>query len=255
MKKKICVVTGSRAEYGLLYPLMKKIQQVKEFGLQIIATGMHLSPEFGLTYKEIEEDGFEISEKVEILLSADTPTSVNKSIGLGLIGFTDSLKRLSPDFVVLLGDRFESFSAAIAAFIMRIPIIHLHGGELTQGLIDEGIRHSITKLSYLHFVSTEVYRKRVIQLGESPERVFNVGALGLDNIKNLKLLEKDELERVLNYRLDKKTILLTFHPVTLENNTSEKNFREILKALDQLKNYNIIFTYYYCKNALGRKKQ
>ena len=242
MKKKICVVTGSRAEYGLLYPLMKKIQQVKEFGLQIIATGMHLSPEFGLTYKEIEEDGFEISEKVEILLSADTPTSVNKSIGLGLIGFTDSLKRLSPDFVVLLGDRFESFSAAIAAFIMRIPIIHLYGGELTQGLIDEGIRHSITKLSYLHFVSTEVYRKRVIQLGESPERVFNVGALGLDNIKNLKLLEKDELERVLNYRLDKKTILLTFHPVTLENNTSEKNFREILKALDQLKNYNIIFT-------------
>ena len=242
MKKKICVVTGSRAEYGLLYPLMKKIQQVKEFDLQIIATGMHLSPEFGLTYKEIEEDGFEISEKVEILLSADTPTSVNKSIGLGLIGFTDSLKRLSPDFVVLLGDRFESFSAAIAAFIMRIPIIHLYGGELTQGLIDEGIRHSITKLSYLHFVSTEVYRKRVIQLGESPERVFNVGALGLDNIKNLKLLEKDELERVLNYRLDKKTILLTFHPVTLENNTSEKNFREILKALDQLKNYNIIFT-------------
>lgn len=242
MKKKICVVTGSRAEYGLLYPLMKKIQQVKEFDLQIIVTGMHLSPEFGLTYKEIEEDGFEISEKVEILLSADTPTSVNKSIGLGLIGFTDSLKRLSPDFVVLLGDRFESFSAAIAAFIMRIPIIHLYGGELTQGLIDEGIRHSITKLSYLHFVSTEVYRKRVIQLGESPERVFNVGALGLDNIKNLKLLEKDELERVLNYRLDKKTILLTFHPVTLENNTSEKNFREILKALDQLKNYNIIFT-------------
>jgi len=242
MSKKICVVTGSRAEYGLLYPLIKKIQQVKEFDLQIIATGMHLSPEFGLTYKEIEEDGFEISEKVEILLSADTPTSVNKSIGLGLIGFTDSLKRLSPDFVVLLGDRFESFSAAIAAFIMRIPIIHLHGGELTQGLIDEGIRHSITKLSYLHFVSTEVYRKRVIQLGESPERVFNVGALGLDNIKNLKLLEKDELERVLNYRLDKKTILLTFHPVTLENNTSEKNFREILKALDQLKNYNIIFT-------------
>jgi len=242
MSKKICVVTGSRAEYGLLYPLIKKIQQVKEFDLQIIATGMHLSPEFGLTYKEIEEDGFEISEKVEILLSADTPTSVNKSIGLGLIGFTDSLKRLSPDFVVLLGDRFESFSAAIAAFIMRIPIIHLYGGELTQGLIDEGIRHSITKLSYLHFVSTEVYRKRVIQLGESPERVFNVGALGLDNIKNLKLLEKDELERVLNYRLDKKTILLTFHPVTLENNTSEKNFREILKALDQLKNYNIIFT-------------
>ena len=242
MKKKICVVTGSRAEYGLLYPLMKKIQQVEEFDLQIIATGMHLSPEFGLTYKEIEEDGFEISERVEILLSADTPTSVNKSIGLGLIGFTDSLKRLSPDFVILLGDRFESFSAAIAAFIMRIPIIHLYGGELTQGLIDEGIRHSITKLSYFHFVSTEVYRKRVIQLGESPERVFNVGALGLDNIKNLKLLEKDELERVLNYRLDKKTILLTFHPVTLENNTSEKNFREILKALDQLKNYNIIFT-------------
>lgn len=242
MKKKICVITGSRAEYGLLYPLIKKIQQSEEFDLQIIVTGMHLSPEFGLTYKEIEEDGFEISEKVEILLSADTPTSVNKSIGLGLIGITDSLKRLSPDFVVLLGDRFEIFSAAIAAFIMRIPIVHLHGGELTQGSVDEGIRHSITKLSYLHFVSTEVYRKRVIQLGESPERVFNVGALGLDNIKNLKLLEKDELERVLNYQLERKTILLTFHPVTLEDNTSEKNFREILKALDQLKDYNIIFT-------------
>jgi GDP/UDP-N,N'-diacetylbacillosamine 2-epimerase (hydrolysing) len=186
MKKRICVFTGTRAEYGLLKPLMDEIKNDSNLELQIVASCMHLSPEFGLTYKEIENDGFIINEKIEMLLSSDTPSGIVKSMGLGMIGYTDALNRLKPDITVVLGDRFEALAFAIASFINRIPIAHLYGGEATEGVIDEGIRHAITKLSYLHFTSNEEYRKRVIQLGEDPKRVFNVGALGIDNIKKTK---------------------------------------------------------------------
>jgi GDP/UDP-N,N'-diacetylbacillosamine 2-epimerase (hydrolysing) len=241
--KKLCIVTGTRAEYGLFYPLLKLIKDSKEFELQIIATGMHLSPEFGLTYREIEEDGFKIDEKIEMLLSSDSDIGISKSIGLGVIGFSDSLKRLNPDMVVLLGDRFETFSAAIASYVLKIPISHLYGGEITEGAIDEGLRHSITKMSMYHFTSIEKYRMRVIQLGEDPERVFNVGALGIDNIKNEKLLSKRELEDALGFKLDKKTILVTYHSETLsKNRTSEKGFLEIKKVIDELKDYKFIIT-------------
>lgn len=241
-KKKICIITGTRAEYGLFYPLLKKIQVDGQLELQICVSGMHLSPEFGLTYKVIENDGFEVNEKVEMLLSSDTEVGVTKSIGLGIIGFADTLNRLKPDLLILLGDRFETLAAAITALIARIPIAHLYGGELTEGVIDEAIRHSITKMSILHLVSTEEYKRRVIQLGEEPDRVFNVGALGIDNIKNLKLLKKDELERELNIKFGKRNVLVTFHPVTLEKNTAENQFGELLGALDQFKDLKIIFT-------------
>lgn len=240
--KKICVVTGTRAEYGLLRPLIKRINEDNQLELQIIATGMHLSPEFGSTYKEIENDGFNIDEKIEILLSSDTPVGISKSIGLGIIGFADVFERLKPDMIIILGDRYEVFAAASAAMVSRIPIAHLHGGETTEGAIDEAIRHSITKMSYLHFTSTEKYRQRVIQLGEDPERVFNVGAIGIESIKELKLLNKSELEKSISFKLDKKTALVTFHPVTLENNTSKKQFKELLNALDKFKDLKIIFT-------------
>lgn len=241
-KKKICIVTGTRAEYGLFYPLLKKIKADGQFGLQLCVTGMHLSPEFGLTYKEIEKDGFKINEKVEMLLSSDTEVGVTKSIGIGIIGFADALHRIKPDLVILLGDRFETMAAAIAAFTAKIPIAHLYGGELTEGAIDDAIRHSITKMSILHFVSTEIYGKRIVQLGEEPDRVFNVGALGIDNIKNLTLLTKQQLEKELNFKFGKRNVLVTFHPVTLENYTSESQFRELLSALDHFKDLKIIFT-------------
>ncbi len=240
--KKICIITGTRAEYGLLKPLIKRISEDNEIELQLIATGMHLSPEFGLTYKEIEDDRFNINEKVEILLSSDTSVGISKSIGLGMIGFSEAFERLRPDMIIALGDRYEIFAAASAATISRIPIAHLHGGETTEGAIDEVIRHSITKMSYLHFTSTEEYKQRVIQLGEEPERVFNVGAIGIESIKQLKLLSKNELEKSIKFNLDKKTALITFHPVTLENNTSEQQFQELLNALDNYKDLKIIFT-------------
>lgn len=241
-KRKICVFTGTRAEYGLLKPLMEKIKQDNELELQIVASGMHLSPEFGLTYKEIEKDGFKIDKKIEMLLSSDTDVGVAKSIGLGVIGFADTLEELRPDITVILGDRFEALAFAIASYTLRIPIGHLYGGEATFGSIDEGIRHSITKLSYLHFTSTQEYRKRVIQLGESPDRVFNVGALGIDNIKSMKLLEKSEVEKALGKSFKKRNLLITFHPTTLEKNSAEKQFRELLKALDELDDTLLIFT-------------
>jgi len=241
-KRKICVFTGTRAEYGLLKPLMEEIKKDKELELQIVASGMHLSPEFGLTYREIEKDGFKIDEKIEMLLSSDTPVGVSKSIGLGIIGYTDALNRLKPDITVVLGDRFEALAFAIASYMHRIPIAHLYGGEATFGLIDEGIRHSITKFSYLHFTSTEEYRKRVIQLGEHPERVFYVGALGIDNIKKLKLLTKKQLEKRLGRKLKEKNLLITFHPVTLEEGSSEYQFKELLRVLNELDNTLLIFT-------------
>lgn len=241
MKRKICVVTGTRAEYGLLYWLMKEIQDDNELELQIIATGMHLSPEFGLTYKEIEKD-FIINKKIEMLLSSDTSIGISKSMGLAQISFAEAYEELKPDIVVVLGDRYEIFSAVSSAMIARIPIVHLHGGEATEGLIDEPIRHSITKMSQLHFTATEEYKNRVIQLGEHPSRVFNVGGMGIENIKRLKLLSREEFEESIDFKLNKKNILVTFHPVTLESSTAKKQFQELLNAIDKLEDTNIIFT-------------
>ena len=240
--KKICVITGSRAEYGLLQSLMRLIKQSKSLQLQILATGMHLSPEFGLTYKSIEEDGFVIDEKVEMLLSADTDVAVVKSTGLGMIGFADALRRLEPDLIIILGDRFEIFSAASAAYLMKLPIAHLHGGELTEGATDDALRHAITKMSYLHFTSTETYRKRVIQLGEDPARVYNFGAIGIDAIKNLNLLPKDQLEASLGIKLGARILLVTYHPVTMEHHTAALQMEELTMALQDFVDCTIIFT-------------
>jgi GDP/UDP-N,N'-diacetylbacillosamine 2-epimerase (hydrolysing) len=240
-KRKICVVTGTRAEYGLLYWLMKEIQSDKDLKLQIIVTGMHLSPEFGFTYKEIEKD-FKIDKKIEIVLSSDTSVGISKSMGLAQISFAESYQDLKPDIIVVLGDRYEIFSSVSAAMIARIPIAHISGGETTEGAFDEAIRHSITKMSHFHFTATEKYKTRVIQLGENPRTVFNVGGMGVENIKRLQLLNKEEFEKSIDFKLNKKNILVTFHPVTLETGTSKKQFQEILNGIDELKDTNIIFT-------------
>lgn len=240
--KKICVLTGTRAEYGLLKPLIKKIDNDKELELQLVVTGMHLSPEFGLTYQEIVQDGFKITDRCEMLLSADTPSGIIKSVGLGMIGFADIFTRLVPDMVVILGDRYEMLAVASAAMLHRIPIAHLYGGELTLGAMDDTIRHCITKMSTLHFTSTDEYRKRVIQLGEAPNRVFYTGALGVENIKVQKLMSKEELVRSIDFLLDKPYIVVTFHPVTLENNTAGVQFKNLLLALDRFPEYHILFT-------------
>lgn len=240
--KKICVVSGTRAEYGLLKPLIRRINEDSELELQLVVTGMHLSPEFGLTYKEIINDGFKITEKVEILLSSDTPIGISKSMGLAMISFSEVFERIKPDILIVLGDRYEIFAVSLVAMNARIPIAHLHGGETTEGAIDEAIRHSITKMSYLHFTSKDSYRNRVIQLGEDPSRVFNVGALVEESIKNLKFIKKDKLEEDLGISFDEKIALLTFHPTTLENNSSEEQFRNVLDALDEFEDLKIIFT-------------
>lgn len=240
MKRKICVVTGTRAEYGLLLNLMKLIQGDEHFELQIVATGMHLSPEFGLTYKQIEEDGFHINEKIEMLLSADTSTAVVKSIGLATIGFADSLNRLKPDLLVILGDRFEMLAAAQSALIMQIPIAHIHGGECTFGAYDDAIRHSITKMATWHFTTTEGHRNRVIQLGEHPDRVCNVGAIGIDHTLQLNLMDRSTVYKELEIQNDKPYFLITHHPETTGN---YKGVNHLLEALDSFKDeYNLIFT-------------
>ncbi len=240
--RKICVITGTRADYGLLRWVIQGIKDDSELTLQVIATGMHLSPEFGLTYREIQQDGFQIDRKVEMLTSSDTPVGIAKSMGLGLIGFADALNELKPDLIIVLGDRFEIFSAVSAALVARIPVAHLHGGETTEGAFDESLRHSITKMSHLHFVAAEVYRQRVIQLGEQPERVFLVGGLGIDNIKRLTLLNRSELEASLGFKLAPKNLLVTFHPVTLEMATAADQMAELLAALAELKDTQLIFT-------------
>jgi len=240
-QRKICVITGTRAEYGLLYWLLKEIEANKELNLQLIATGMHLSPEFGLTYKEIEKE-FTIDKKIEMLLSSDTSIGISKSMGLAQISFAEAFEELQPDIIVVLGDRYEIFSVVSSAMIAKIPIAHLHGGEATEGLIDEAIRHSITKMSHLHFTATQEYASRVIQLGEEPQRVFNVGGLGIDNIKKLPLTTKEEFENSIDFQLNKHNLLVTFHPVTLENNSAKKQFQELLDALETLEDTNIIFT-------------
>lgn len=243
MTRRICIVTGTRAEFGLLRWLMEAINSHSELTLQVVATGMHLSAEFGDTYHEIEEAGFQIDAKVEMLLSSDTSSAVTKSMGLGVIGFADAYERLAPDVLVVLGDRFEIFAATSAAMIAGIPIAHLHGGETTEGAFDEAIRHSITKMSHLHFVATDDYRRRVIQLGEHPDRVFNVGGMGIDAIKRIKLLSRKELEDALDFNLGEKNLLVTFHPVTLEGAASSVvQIRELLSALSELKDTTLIFT-------------
>lgn len=242
MSRTICVVTGTRADYGLLRWVMEGIRQSPDLHLQVVATGMHLSPEFGLTYREIEKDGFAIDRKVEMLLSSDTPAGIAKSMGLGLIGFGEAIEQLKPDLMLLLGDRFEIFAAATAAMVARVPVAHLHGGETTEGAIDEGIRHSITKMSHLHFVAAEEYRRRVVQLGEAPERVFLVGGLGIDNLRRLELLDRAALEAALDFKLGPKNLLVTFHPVTLEKSTAGAQMAELLAALDMLEDTHLIFT-------------
>ena len=241
-KRKICVVTGTRAEYGLLRWVIDGIAKSPVLELQLIATGMHLSPEFGLTVQEIEADGYQIDRKVEMLLSSDTPVGITKSMGLGMIGFADALADLQPDLLLVLGDRFEIFAAASAALIARIPIAHIHGGELTEGAFDDAIRHSITKMAHLHFVAAEEYRQRVIQLGESPDRVFQVGGLGVDNTLRLKLLSRHELEAAIDFRFLSRNLLVTFHPVTLEKDTSASQMDQLLAALGELPDTGLIFT-------------
>ncbi|KAA8785581.1 UDP-hydrolyzing UDP-N-acetyl-D-glucosamine 2-epimerase [Paenibacillus sp. 4624] len=241
MNRKICIVTGTRAEYGLLHHLMKRIIHEPGLELKLIVTGMHLSPEFGLTYKEIEEDGFVIDEKIEMLISGDSTTAITKSVGLGVISFADALERIKPDILLVLGDRFEIFAAAQAAMIMRIPIAHIHGGELTQGAIDDAIRHSITKMAHFHFTASEEYKNRVIQLGEQPETVYNVGALGIEGIRKTKCMDIVELSESIHFQLEK-FFLVTLHPTTLEGSSSEIQIQNLLKALDQFPNYQILFT-------------
>ena len=241
-KRKICVVTGTRAEYGLLRWLMDEINKSTKLELQIIVTGMHLSPEFGLTYKEIENDGFKINRKVEMLLSSDTPLAISKSTGLGLFGMADAYEHLNPDIVVVLGDRFEILAASLAALFATIPIAHIHGGETTVGAFDEAIRHSITKMAWWHFVAANEYEKRVIQLGEEPKRIFDVGGLGVDAIKQTKLLSKKELMEKTGIEFSNKNLLVTYHPVTLEKQTSQKSFQALFDVLDDLKDIYLIFT-------------
>ena len=240
--KKIAVFTGTRAEYGLLFQLMKRIQSSQSLDLQIIASGMHLSPEFGLTFEQIEKDGFSIDKKVEMLLSSDTSLGVVKSMGLGLISYGEALEELKPDMLVILGDRYEAFAMASACLILKVPVVHLHGGEITQGAFDESIRHAITKMSSLHFTSTEQYKNRVIQLGERPERVFNVGGLGIENIKQLDLLDRKDFEKSIDFELGQRNLLVTYHPVTLEENGALQEFDYLLQALNQLEDTKIIFT-------------
>ncbi len=241
--RKICLVTGSRSEYGLLSRLMRLISEDSELTLQIIATNMHLSPEFGLTYREIEKDGFTIDKKVEMLLSSDTPNAISKSVGLATIGFADAYEDLKPNLLLVLGDRHEILAAVTASLFYKIPVAHIHGGEISEGAYDNAIRHAITKMSHLHFTSTIEYRNRVIQLGEEPDKVFYVGALGLDNLKHLKLLSKEELEKKLKFQFGIKCVLVTIHPVTLENNAEEDITRNLLNALDFFKDLKIIFTF------------
>ncbi|BAM12369.1 UDP-N-acetylglucosamine 2-epimerase [Helicobacter cinaedi PAGU611] len=241
-RRKICIITGTRAEWGLLAPLAHKIHNDQNLELQIIATGMHLSTEFGLTYRDIT---LPINKKCEILLSSDTPIGLCKAMGLAQISICEAYNELKPDIIVVLGDRYEIFACVASAMICRIPVAHLHGGEATEGLIDEAIRHSITKMSHLHFVATEPYKKRVIQLGENPSRVFNVGGFGIDNIISLDFLDKPSLESSLNFKLRDKNFLITFHPVTLENATAQEQFKALLDALKSLStSYDIgyIFT-------------
>lgn len=242
MRKKISVLTATRAEYGLLKPIILALQSIDEFEVEVVVTGAHLSPEFGLTYQEIEKDNIKIGKKIEILMSSDTSVAISKSMGLAMISFAEYFDEKKPDALLVLGDRYEALAVCCVAMNAQIPIIHLYGGETTEGAIDEAVRHSITKMSYLHFTSTEQYRKRVIQLGEHPDRVFDVGAVGIENIKNMKLLSKEELQESIQFTLDKPYVVVTFHPVTLEKENAGEQFQEILSAFDRYQDFIFIFT-------------
>lgn len=241
MNRKICVITGSRAEYGLLKPLLEEINADRELQLLLVVTGMHLSPEFGATYKDIEQDTFVIDEKVDISLSADTPLGIAKSMGIAIEKMAGVYQKLKPDIITILGDRFEIFSAVAAALISGIPVAHIHGGELSEGCIDDSFRHCITKMSHLHFAAAEEYRRRIIQLGEQPRRVFNVGALGIEAIRKLEMLSKEQIEKELGIKFNRYNLLVTFHPATLEQNPEEQ-FKILLNVLDELKDTTLIFT-------------
>jgi len=242
MSRKVCVVTGSRAEYGLLYPILKEIKKYRELSLQLVATTMHLSNEFGLTYRYIEKDGFKIDEKIDSLSQLDSNTSMAKSSGTTTTLLADCFERLNPDIVLLLGDRFETHAAATTALLMNIPIAHIHGGEVTQGAVDEQLRHAITKMSYLHFCSTEVYRQRIIQMGEDSSRVINVGAPGIDNIVNADLLDKANLSKKLDWRLPKKYAIFTYHPTTLEDSDLKRDLDSIFDTFLK-SDIGVLFTY------------
>lgn len=242
MTRKVCVYTSTRADYGLIKRLLTEIGKRAELQLQLLVSGTHLSPEFGTTLGEILADGFEPDETVEMILSADTPTAVCKSMGMAMIGYGDALKRLSPDLVVLLGDRFETLCMAAACQVHRIPVAHIHGGEATEGAMDDAFRHAITKFSHLHFASCDAYRNRILQLGEAPEAVFNVGALGVENLHLTRLLSRDSLAQTLKFNLDKRFILITFHPATLETCTAREQFQAVLDAVDSMTGINLIFT-------------
>ena len=242
--KKVCVVTGTRAEYGILFNTLKELKKSKKIKLQIIASGTHLERSYGLTYKLIENDGFIINEKVKIIKNhkKDNDFEIAKITSFAVYKFALAFKKLKPDSILVVGDRYEILAAAVAATLLKIPITHIHGGEATEGLIDEAIRHSITKMSHLHFVSTNIYKNRIKQMGENPKNIFNVGAPGLENLKKVKLLNKNQCEKILGIKFKKKNILVTFHPVTLEKNTSKKHFSKILNALNQLTDTMIVFT-------------
>lgn len=240
--KKIVIATATRAEYGLLAPIIKKFQNEPDIDVRVVVTGAHLSPEFGMTVKEIESDGVIIDKKIEILMSSDTSVGISKSMGLALISFAEYFDECKPDALMVLGDRYETLAIACAAMNARIPIIHLYGGEATEGAIDEAVRNAITKMSFLHFTSTEEYKHRVIQMGEAPDRVFCVGAMGVENAKNLSLLSKDVLEKKLGFTLGDAYAVLTFHPVTLENNTAEQQIKELLEAISKLPDITFLCT-------------
>lgn len=240
--KKVGVITVSRSDYGIYRPVLRRIQEDPELSLHLIVSGMHLSPEFGLSVREIQRDGFPIGDTIEMLLSSDSSEGVAKSMGLGIIGFAQSYSRFQPDLLLVLGDRFEMHAAVVAALPFRIPIAHIHGGESTEGLIDEALRHSITKMSHIHFVSTEAYARRVIQMGEAPWRVVVSGSPALDNVRTLQLLTREELEEAHGFRLAEAPLLVTYHPVTLEYEDTESHLNELMTALSEV-DYSVIFTY------------
>ena len=242
MKLNICVVTGTRAEYGLLKPLLEHISPANEMILRLIVTGAHLCIDQGMTFQEIERDGFKIDKKIEILMDSDSVSSVCKSISLAILGFTDYFDESKPDLLIILGDRYEIFAAATVAAMNRIPIAHIHGGETTEGSLDEFFRHAITKMSYLHFVSNVEHAKRVIQLGESPDRVFNVGALGIENIKHLKLYDREEVEAKLSLPRESAFALVTFHPATNEGTPASEQIKELLGAINKNDQVTYVFT-------------
>lgn len=240
--KRICIVTATRAEYGLLKPIIELIHKSKTLELNLVVTGAHLSPEFGLTYREIEKDGYCITAKIEMLLSSDTSVGITKSMAVALMGFADFFQQYHPGMVIILGDRYESLAIAEAALIAKIPIAHIHGGEITKGAYDDAIRHSITKMSQLHFASTEEYKNRIIQMGEQPSYVYNVGALGVENIKTVPLWSRDKLEESLNFKFEDSTIMVTYHPVTLDNMPSRIQFHNLLEVIEKKKDIKVIFT-------------